>query len=71
MACWRCAGEGSQYPGPPKAAGQFHRASVLWNLHQLRQVMERDGRGNVAVYLSALIRDFEQMTEDTSPGGDS
>lgn len=71
MACEHCAGEGRHYPGPPRAAVSFWRASIIWSFHQLRLVFEKLGRSDRALYLSVLIRDFEEMTNDTNPGNDS
>lgn len=59
--CPMCGEDGDNFPGRPKAAVYHFLHRAIWQLHRLRQSAEKDGQGELAKYVSSIIRGLEDL----------
>jgi hypothetical protein len=71
MACPTCGEAGEYVNATPLAECRHFFARTLWAMHRLRLALHGLGRSDRAAIVSALIREVEALTEDTSPGEDA
>lgn len=71
MACPVCSEGGEYFQATPKAEVSHFAARAVWSLHRLRQALEAAGKRDRASVAGALVREIEEMMDETRPGEDA
>ncbi len=71
MSCPVCGEGGEYFQATPKAEASHFAARAIWAIHRMRQALEAMGKFDRSRLASALVREIEELREETKPPHDA